>query len=63
MNFHVVMVFPILFKNLFISLYVCMLEYIYICTLYAYRDLRRSEEGIRLPGTGITGGYKPPCGC
>lgn len=27
------------------------------------QSLRRSDEGIRSYGTGVTGSYKPLCGC
>ena len=30
--------------------------------MYAWHP-RKSEKGIRCPGTGVKNGYEPPCGC
>ena len=37
--------------------------YVYECFVYLYVCVRRSEEGVEFPGTGITDGYGPLCGC
>ena len=26
-------------------------------------ETQRSDEGVRSPGTGVSGGYEPSCGC
>lgn len=34
------------------------------CTYVHHENhLKRLEESIKAPGTGVMGGYNPPCGC
>ena len=34
----------------------------YVCLMHAW-CLRKPEKGIGFPGTGVTDGREPPCGC
>lgn len=41
-----------------------MVACISVCVYYVHAWCpRRPEEGVRSPGTGVTGGCEPPCGC
>lgn len=44
--------------------YVCLHFCICVCVYYVHAWCpRRPEEGVRSPGTGVTGGCEPSCGC
>jgi len=41
---------------------VCVCAWASLCALHAFRSLRKLEEGIIFPGTGVTPGYELPYG-
>jgi len=42
---------------------VCVVVCLCLCGVSVSVHMRRPEEGVRGPGTGITHSCKPPCGC
>lgn len=54
--------FCFVFKMYLFYVYVCFAS-MYVCASHSCPVLWNSEEGIRSPAIGATGGCEPLCGC